>query len=302
MNNIISVVINTFNEEKYLERCIKSVKPFASEILVCDMYSSDQSASLAKKLGAKVIFHKWVNFVEPARNYAISKANGNWVLIMDPDEEIPETLSLKLKEIVSEDSGVDFVQIPRKNIVFGKWMKASMWWPDNNIRFFKKGKVTWSNKIHLDPNTSGQGLTLPDMEEYAIIHHHYDGVGQFLVRLNRYTDVQSNELFRSGIKFHWSDLIEKPLGEFLGRFFANKGYLDGVHGLALSLLQAFSHLVVYLKLWESYKFTQQELSLKDIKKETLKTGKEIKYWIHTSSLSNNPVKRLLQKAKGKLVS
>src|SRR5688572_7980444 len=136
----ISVVINTLNEEKSIERAIKSVD-FADEILVCDMHSDDNTPLIAKKLGAKVIFHKRAGFVEPARNFAISKAEHEWVFVLDADEEVPDSLKGKLKEVINGSGVTTFVEIPRKNILFGRWMKASMWWPDYNIRFFKKGFV-----------------------------------------------------------------------------------------------------------------------------------------------------------------
>jgi glycosyltransferase involved in cell wall biosynthesis len=295
----ISVVINTLNEADTLERAIKSVK-WADEILVCDMHSDDGSGELAKKLGAKVVEHERVNFVEPARNFAVSKASNEWILILDPDEEISAELAKELRRIADEDDGISFVKIPRKNLIFNKWMKASMWWPDYNIRFFKKGSVKWSDKIHRQPTTEGKGLDLPESAEVAIIHHHYDGISQYLNRLNRYTDVQAMELVKDGYKFSWSDLISKPLGEFLSRFFANRGFDDGLHGLALGLLQSFSFLVMYLKAWELEKFKESEINLKEIKSLTKKSGQEIDYWFKYSNLSRNPLKRFVQKASNKL--
>ena len=260
----ISVVINTLNEASDLEQALESLK-WADEIIVCDMYSDDNSVEIAKKYGAKVVFHKRVSHVELARNYAISKASNDWILILDPDEEIPESLASRIQDITVKMEQINFVEIPRKNLIFNKWMKASMWWPDYNIRFFRKGTVVWGEKIHLDPHIKGEGIKLEMEEKYAMIHHHYTSVSQFIERLNRYTTVQAKELHSDGVKFDWADLISKPLGEFLGRFFANKGFEDGLHGLSLSLLQAFSFLVVYLKLWELQKFRDTNIKLEDMK-------------------------------------
>lgn len=296
----ISVVINTFNEEKNIERAIKSVS-WADEILVCDMYSDDDTAVIAKKLGAKIIFHKRVGFVEPARNFAISKAEGDWILILDADEEIPEGLADKIKEIAHKDGVVAFVEIPRQNIIFGKSMKASMWWPDYNIRFFKKGAITWGNKIHSRPKTEGQGLRLAELERFAIIHHHYDTISQFIQRMDRYTSVQARELKETGYEFNWKDLISKPPGEFLSRFFANRGFEDGIHGLALSFLQAFSHFLMYLKIWEAREFPEKNIKYEEVVTEFRKAGIEIDHWLKYGNLSKNKVKRVLQKIKNKLI-
>lgn len=295
----VSVVINTFNEEKNIERAIKSVE-WADEILVCDMYSDDDTAVIAKKLGAKIIFHKRVGFVEPARNMAISKAEGDWVLILDADEEIPASLADKIKEIVSKDGVVTHVEIPRKNIIFGKALKASMWWPDYNTRLFKKGAVNWSNRIHSKPKSEGQGLTLPAVENYAITHYHYQSVSQFLQRMDRYTSIQAKELKDSGYDFNWQDLIKKPLGEFLSRFYANRGFEDGLHGLSLSLLQAFSHFVMYLKVWERKDFDDDNLKFDELNTVLRDSGEEISHWMKYGNLSSNKIKRVFQKIKNKL--
>lgn len=299
MGNKISVVINTLNEEGNIERALKSVK-WANEVVVCDMHSEDGTVETAKKLGAKVFAHERTGYVEPARNFAISKALGDWVLILDADEEIPVSLADKLQEIAQDPKGTAFVQVPRKNFIFNKWMKASFWWPDYNIRFFKKGAVVWGDKIHSKPETKGEGLTLPAEKNLAIVHYNYGSISQFVLRMNRYSDIQAGELYKEGVRFSWTDLISKPLSEFLSRFFAHRGFEDGLHGLALSLLQAFSFLLVYLKLWEMEKFTEKDLSINEIQSEAMKGGKELSYWFNFVQLSKNPIKKIFQKVSSKI--
>lgn len=294
MQGKISVVINTLNEEKDIAKAINSVK-WADEIVVCDMYSKDKTVEIAKQMGAKIILHKRLEYVEPARNFAISRAVNEWILVLDPDEQVPEGLKERLIEIASKMEQIDYVRLPRKNIIFGKWMKASMWWPDYNIRFFKKGKVKWSDKIHRPPEVIGSGLDIPAEEGLAVIHHNYQTVSQFVERMNRYTTVEANVLVKQGYIFRWQDLIEKPLGEFLSRFFANRGFEDGLHGLALSLLQGFSFLIVYLKVWEKSLFTDTALRLAEIEEEKSKAGYQINYWIKEVKLSKNLFKKILSK-------
>lgn len=292
----ISVVLNTLNDEKIIEQAIKSVS-FADEVIVCDMHSGDETVNVAKKLGAKVFFHKKEEFVEPARNFAISKASNEWILILDADEEIPETLAKRLQEIVSKTKQIDYVRMARKNLIFGHLIKHSGWWPDYNIRFFRKGKVRWTNKIHRPPETLGQGLDLPAEEKYAVIHHSYETIPQFLDRMSRYTKIEAEQLHKEGYKFDWKDLFEKPMGEFLSRFFASEGYKDGLHGLALSLLQAFSFVVVYLRVWEMEGFKSQELGLSEFKQLSRESGAEIDYWLKYANLSKNTFKRFFQRIK-----
>lgn len=300
MSGKISVVINTLNEETNIKKAIESVK-WADEIIVCDMYSEDETAAVAKKLGAKVIFHKKTGYVEPARNFAINQATNEWILILDADEEIPHSLTKKLEEIVQNSGGDTFVEIPRKNVIFGKWLKGSGWWPDYNIRFFKVDSVRWKDEIHSQPETIGNKVTIKEDGELAIIHHHYTSLFQFIERMNRYSQIQAEDLKNKGVEFVWSDLITKPMGEFLSRFFARRGYEDGLHGLALSLLQAFSFLVVYLKLWEMEGFKQQDLKLTEVKKMVLREGTNLDYWFKLSMLSKNTFKRGIQKLKNKFL-
>lgn len=296
--NKISVVINTFNEEQHIERALNSVK-WADEVVVCDMHSDDKTVQIAKRQGAKVIYHERLGYVEPARNRAIKEATGDWLLILDADEAVEPDLAEKLKSIAATDQA-DFVEIPRQNWIFGKWIKQSFWWPDYHIRFYKKGMVTWQDEIHSKPLTKGRKLTLEAVTGLSLNHLHYQNVEQFINRMNRYTSIQAADLDKTGYKFDWTDLISKPLSEFLSRFFAHRGYLDGAHGLGLGLLQAFSFVVVYLKVWQIQKFKEQSIDLVQLNQTAKKSGQELRYWLNLSQLSDNPVKRTWQKIQNRL--
>lgn len=274
----VSVVINTLNEEENLSHAINSVQGFADEVIVVDMYSSDGTAALAKKLGAKVFTHEKTGYVEPARNFALSKAKGDWIFILDADEVLPKTLQKKLLTII-QTSKNDYFRIPRKNIIFGKWIKYSRWWPDYNIRFFRKDHVSWNEVIHAVPMTSGRGADIPAKEAFAIIHNNYPSIETYLERMNRYTSIQSKTLINEGYQFDWRDLVRKPLSEFLSRYFTGESYKDGIHGLAISMLQAFSELVVYLKVWQASKFREESPSLGEIKSEIRKNENELNWWV-----------------------
>src|SRR3990167_7345292 len=201
----ISAVINTWNEGKNLAECLDTLD-FVDEIIVVDMASTDDTKKIAKQYGALVYDHPYVGYVEPARNFALAKASGNWVLIIDADERIPRSLAAKLVDIAANDEA-DFVRVPRKNLVFGQWLKYSRWWPDYNIRFFKKGYVTWQDTIHSVPITEGIGMNLDPEPEYAIIHHHYRSIDEYITRMMRYTTQQSKELIDAGYQFSLIDLV-----------------------------------------------------------------------------------------------
>ena len=285
MGKISAVITAIAGEEKYLDSCLTSIKGFVDEIVIVDMSQEDEINKIAKKFKAKLYTHEFVNYVEPVRNFGISKANGEWILILDPDEEISSSLAARLTQIIKEENA-DYVRIPRENIVFGKVLRHSRWWPDYNIRFFKKGKVSWDEVIHSVPMTEGNGIDLEAKNEFAIVHHHYESVEQFVERMNRYTTVQA-KLKSKDYVFNGLDLISKPSGEFLSRYFAGEGYKDGIHGLALSLLQALSELVLYLKIWQMEKFEDKELKINDVIEELNKAKKEFNYWENDTLLKEN---------------
>ncbi len=282
----ISAVINTLNEEKKISRCLASLKGFVNEIVVVDMMSSDRTVDIAKKFGAKVFKHKRIGYVEPARNFAISKAKYDWVVILDADEELSDGLKKYIKNEIKNPQA-DYYRIPRKNIIFGKWMKHSGWWPDYNIRFFKKGFVSWNEVIHSIPMTTGRGLDVPSSQENSIKHRHYSSVEEYITRMNKYTTIQAKNLNKKGIEFRWRDVLIRPASEFLRRYFAEEGYKDGLHGLTLSLLQVLSELVVYTKLWQKQKFRKRKITAEDTYQELTKISKEFVWWVYQSKINDS---------------
>ena len=246
---MISTVIVTLNEEKKLLNCLESVKDFSDEIVVVDLGSTDHTLEIAKKYQAKIFTHPRVDYVELVRNFAIAKAQGDWILVLDPDETVPQSLKNKLKDVISEDK-YTAVNISRKNIFFGKWISHTNWWPDRHVRFFKKGKVKWEKRIHLYPKVEGQILELPAKEDLAIEHFGYQTIGEFINRQNRYSSIEAQNLYNLVEKFSWGKLFWKPTREFLVRFIKHRGFLDGFYGFALTILMMVYQLQLMVKLWE----------------------------------------------------
>lgn len=246
---MISTVVVSFNEAEKLQHCLKSVASFTGEKIIIDLESTDNTKEIARKFGAKVYRHQWVEYVELVRNFALQKASGDWILILDPDERVSQSLALKLKEI-SDKSEVSAVNIPRKNIFFGRWIAYTNWWPDRHIRFFKKDKVVWDEKIHSYPKVQGRIEELPAEESLAIEHYGYDSVKQFFERQNRYSSVEAKNLYERGEQFSYSKFIWKPIRQLLVRFIKHQGYKDGFIGLALTFLMMVYELIVLIKIRE----------------------------------------------------
>jgi (heptosyl)LPS beta-1,4-glucosyltransferase len=296
----ISIVINTWRSAETLRVTLESVKSLG-EIVIVDQHSDDDTRKIASEYTEQIYLHPHTKFVEPARNFAISKATKEWILVLDSDEEVPASLAqelLKVAQTPSAHQKYTHYFIPRKNIIFGKWIRHSGWWPDARLRFFRSGTVVWHNTIHGDPPAQGQGHTFPPELAYALIHHHYTSVSQWISRMDRYTSIQAEELIAKGYQYQFSDNLQKPFSEFLRRFFAWEGYKDGIIGLNLSALQALSELVVYLKVYDSQKPHDLEPKkfndeLKDFFK---RSNKEIQHWLLQSKLQSK-VEHIFNKIK-----
>lgn len=250
----LSAVVNTKNCADTLEQCLHSLS-FVDEIVVVDMHSSDDTLNIAHQYTEQIFQHEDVGYVEPARNFAISQAQGDWILIADADEVVPKALATRIKEIIATGQD-DCYFLPRKNIIFKHWINKAGWWPDYQLRLFRKGCVKWQDQIHSQPLIKGSAMKLPTQEKYALVHHHYQTVSQYIQRLNRYTDAEviSKEVENSATVQSFTLAFHQ---EFLRRFFSEEAIELGSHGLALSYLQSFYQLATQLKLWEEKRFPTQ---------------------------------------------
>ncbi len=250
---MISVVIAvTKGEEELLDGCIDSIVGLADEIVVFNLGEKELLQKVSRKYVFRVIEHSHVDYIEKIRWKMIDSAKKDWVLILDPDERIPLNLSKKLEEISSQGE-FDAVNIPRQNIFFGKWIRHTNWWPDKQIRFFRKGKVNWPDKIHTYPEVKGKTLELPVDEKLSITHFGYSTLEQFLERQNRYSEVVSENAFKKGVRFSWFRFFWEPLWEFVRRYIRHVGFLDGFWGFSLSYLMAIYKMTIWVKIWEKEK-------------------------------------------------
>jgi glycosyltransferase involved in cell wall biosynthesis len=296
----ISVCLATFNEEKKIKDCLDSVK-WADEIVIVDGTSTDKTVEIAKKYTAKIIIRENPLMFHLNKQKAFEAATGDWILYLDADERVDQKLK---KEILSaiKKRGFNGFWIPRKNIIFGKWIKHSLWYPDYQLRLFKRGKAYLPcESVHEQPKLTGKAGYLKN----PLIHHNYQTVSQYIKRLDSlYTENDKNVFLAKKKKIYWYDAIRFPVQDFLSTFFARKGYRDGLHGLVLSLLQAFSAFVTFAKVWEAQGFEEvkEEKFLEKTEKELIKAGKELHYWFFTSQIGeeNNFVKRLRLKIKRRL--
>jgi len=281
----LSVVIHTKNSEKTLKGALESVQ-WADEIIIVDMHSIDDSREIAKKYTDQIFTFKDVGYVEPARNFGISKAHGEWVFILDADEEVSKGLREFIQKVsTSQDSAHETVayQIPRSNEIWGKGMEHTGWWPDYQLRLFRNGAVEWSKVIHEGPKVMGKIDQLPPKQQVAILHHNYQTVSQFVDRLNHYTTIQAKSTHYAS---HPETSIDAFTNEFVQRYFSWEGYKDGVRGLSLSLLQSMSEMIVVLKKWEESEFKAQSLTEEMSIAKIDELRQTLNYWIADWKVKN----------------
>jgi len=305
----VSAVISAFNEESNIERCLKSLD-FADEIIVVDNSSSDKTSEIAKKYTKKIFVQKNdPKLIDLQKNFGFEKASFDWILSIDADEEVSPELAKEIKQVLknselrTQNSELaDGYWIPRKNIIFGKFIEHTGWYPDPQLRLFKKGKGKFVKAhVHEPINLDGESAYLTE----HLIHHHYKTIAEFMQKtINIYAPNEAQNYLDKGYQFSYFDALRFPLNEFISRFFARKGYLDGFHGLMLSLLMAFYHFTIFAYLWEKQDFKQYDKDdfMSDTDQEFRNIGKEILFWISKEKLERikNPIKRNLQKVSNKL--
>lgn len=243
----ISIVINTYNAEKFLDRVLSAVKNF-DEILICDMYSEDNTLEIAEKHGAKIIFHPKINYVEPARNFAIQQAKNDWVLLLDADEVVTPTLKKYLVDFKNNPKDCVALAMPRKNYFLGKWMRSA--YPDFVYRFFKKDSIYWPETIHSKPDIKGKVHYIPKSQKTLVLEHlANDSVADILRKNNIYSDAEVEK--RKSKKVGWGKLLFSPLMWFFKYYFIKKGFLDGKEGFIFSCLKAQYKFSTLAKLIEN---------------------------------------------------
>lgn len=297
----LTVVISAFNEELTLARCLKSVA-FADEIIVVDNESTDKTVEIAKRHNATVYSQPNRLMLNINKNYGFSKAHGRWILNLDADEEVPGDLATEIQSIVTGPNPKHHgYWVKRKNIIFGAWIRHGIWWPDRQLRLFlaNSGKFPCTNiheYIEIDGGNVGE-LTHP------YNHYNYTSVSQYLRTLDRCTTSEALVLRDTGYRLHWSDAIKFPLSDFLKIYFAQKGYLDGLHGLVLALFQAFYSFVTFAKAWENRGFAANDaVTLGSVNTELSRSMGEMSFWMRQTDIAElkNPLLRIWKRFLGKL--
>jgi glycosyltransferase involved in cell wall biosynthesis len=231
----LSVVVNTRNEAGRLPGLVESVTG-ADEVLVADMQSDDDTQSVARSLGARVIELPNAGFCEPGRMPAIRAASHEWVLVLDADERLPAGAMTHLRRLLaSTPPMVAAYRLPRVNHIGTRAIRGSGWGLPAELhpRLFRRDTVDWPPIIHVTPLFQGEVLDLPADGPIRIDHDNFDDLSHMREKLNRYSSVEANALVEQGLVPSLPMALRFGLEEVIARYDPET---DGSLSLVLSLL------------------------------------------------------------------
>ncbi len=244
----ITAIIPTLNEEFNIEGAIKSVS-FADEIIVIDSFSDDNTINLAKKYGVSVIQREFDDF-SSQKNHAINLAKHNWIYILDADERVNAALRNEILNAVQKANNFVGFNIYRTFYFFDKKINYGGWQRDKVIRLFKKDTCKYDGKlVHERIDYNGEIGVL----ENKIEHYSYQNYDYYASKLNQYTSLQAEELFKTRKEVNVYHVTIKPLYRFFSHYILRLGFLDGFPGFVLANHHAYGVFTRYIKLWLLYK-------------------------------------------------
>jgi glycosyltransferase involved in cell wall biosynthesis len=237
----ISAIVLTYNEEKNIRRCLESLQ-WVDEIIIVDSFSTDRTIEICSAYSTKIFYRKFDDFASQ-RNFALSKASNEWVLIIDADEEVSFELMEEIKRVINRKEEVDGYYILRENFWFGKHLRYGTNAGDYSLRLFRRDKVIYTKGIHEVPVIDGKLRHLKG----RIIHHSYTTLSQYLFKLNLYTDLESKEMAKKKAKISCSRFIFLPVLRFFWVYIVKSGWKDGMIGFLASLCGSVYMLTKYWK-------------------------------------------------------
>ncbi len=252
----ISFIIITFNEEKNIERCLKSIKEVADEIIVVDSFSTDKTKEICNKFSCRFYENKFVNY-SLQKNYANSFALYDYIFSIDADEALSEELIISIKNLKGNDFSNNAFEMHRLNNYCGKWIKHGGWYPDTKLRLWKNKTALWQGEIH--ETLIFESSTPVKLLYGNLLHYSYYTIEEHVLQSNKFSNLSAKMLFEKGKKTSIIQILLKPFWKFLRNYFFKAGLLDGYYGFVISIISAHETFLKYTKL-------EQQSKLKKCKK------------------------------------
>lgn len=241
----ISLVVITKNAGEHLARCLESV-PFASDKVVLDSGSTDDTVTVARSLGARVYQEEWRGF-GAQKQRATALAAHDWVLSLDADEALSSELQDELRNWQQElDHKAVAYALPRLSFHMGRWISHGGWHPDWQIRLYDRRRANWSSD-QLHEKVQAKKVA---RFRHNLLHWVFRDLADQVQTNNRYSTLGAEALIQLGQEFKLSRLIMKPIIKFLEVYIWKLGFLDGVPGLVIAVGAGYSVFLRWAKLWE----------------------------------------------------
>jgi len=240
----LTVAIIALNASSQIGPCLASVG-FADEVLVVDSGSTDGTADVARRHGARVESKEWLGFGRQ-KQHAVSIARNDWVLCLDVDERVTGEMARSVREALA-NRRYHAWRVARRNRFLGRWLGHGEGYPDWTVRLFHRAHASWSNdEVHEAVLTTAEVGRL----EGDLLHDSAEDVATYMTKQNRYTTLHAEALFRQGVRASYWRLLASPLARFVKFYFLRLGFLDGGPGFAHIVIGCNNSFHKYLKLIE----------------------------------------------------
>lgn len=239
----LSAVIITFNEEVNIERCLKSLQPVADEIVVVDSFSTDATEAICKKYNVRFITNAFNGHIEQ-KNFALDQAKYPYILSLDADEALDETLTQSILAAKANWQGEAY-SMNRLTNYCGTWIKHGSWYPDTKLRLAKRTAVHWGGENPHDKLISNQP---PTHLKGDLLHYSYYTVEQHYQQQEKFSTIAAKAMYARGKKAPWFKLVLNPLASVIKDIIIRSGYLDGAAGWRVAYISAKSVYWKYAKL------------------------------------------------------
>ncbi len=241
----ISAVVRTFNEESNLRECLESLT-WADEIIVVDSCSTDGTVAIAREFTDRVIIRPWAGHIAQSQ-FATDQAANLWVLHVDADERVTPELRDEILALALENTQYDAFDMPRRHWFMRRWIDHSGWYPDRNIRLYRKDRCWWGGYAPHDKiQVPGRLASLKG----DLLHFIYRDMAHFAATKNSYSTLTALDHNRSGRQATLLHFTLRPLYTFVHRYLIRLGVLDGLPGFVIAVMEAHCVFLKYIKLYE----------------------------------------------------
>ena len=249
----LSGVIITYNEEKNIEKCLKSLVNVTDEIVVVDSYSSDNTKTICLKYNVKFVEQEFLGYIEQ-KNFALTQASHDFIVSLDGDEALSKKLQKSIINIKSNWS-LDGYFCNRFNNFCGQWIKHSDWYPNKKLRVFDKRKGCWQG---INPHDSFKLYNAKNKTGFLkgdLLHWTYQSYSEFNKKTEKFSTISAQSYYDLGKKATILKIIINPIWAFFKAYFLRLGFMDGLNGF---IICAQTYNITFLKYIKLYKLQKSK--------------------------------------------